>query len=93
MVTKINMNSEARRENGRSNVKETIVVDVKEGSTLQLALGTSPVGQPITIPQGVTSVTVIVRDTAGFEEAKARRAERRTARGQARRRRQGLEDV
>jgi hypothetical protein len=70
-----------------------IVVDVKEGSTLQLALGTSPVGRPITIPPGVTSVTVIVRDTAGFEEAKAKRAARRNARGGGRRRRQGLEDI
>jgi hypothetical protein len=73
-------------------MKEMRVVDVQQGGTLQLALGNSPVGQPITIPQGVTSITVIVRDTAGFEEARARRAARRGARGPGRRRQRG-EDI
>jgi hypothetical protein len=74
-------------------MKEVRVVDVAKGGTLQLALGGASVGQPIAIPQGVTSLTVIIRDTAGFEEAKAKRAARRGARGVGRRRRQRSEDM
>ena len=48
-------------------MKEKIVVDVSEGSTLQLA------GRSVTVPAGVKSVTILVRDTESFEAARKKR--------------------
>ena len=48
-------------------MKEKIVVDVAEGSALQLA------GRTITVPAGVKSVTIVVRDTESFEAARKKR--------------------
>ena len=66
-------------------MREIITIEVPEGETLQMHLNQEPVGPQITVPNGVTSVTVIVRDTEGLRTAQAEREARREGRRPARR--------
>ena len=68
-------------------MKDRMVLDVKGGETLQLSLGSKPVGKSVTIPEGVSSVTVVIRDTAAVEQARAKRLRQRAARPGRRRNR------
>jgi hypothetical protein len=68
-------------------MKDRMVLDVKGGETLQLSLGSKLVGKSVTIPEGVSSVTVVIRDTAAVEQARARRLRQRAERPGRRRNR------
>ena len=65
-------------------MKEVVVVEVKDASVLNLSLGSTPVGPPVAIPPGVTSITLLIRDTAGYEQAKEKKAKRRLERDERR---------
>jgi len=58
-------------------MKERITTTVSPGEILQVHSSRGPIGQPITVPQDITSVTIVFRDTEGMKAAAARRAERR----------------
>jgi hypothetical protein len=65
---------------------------------LQVHSSRGPIGQPVTVPKDVSSVTVIFRDTEGLKSRTARRAEKRgktkpeRAGGRARRAKGGEDD-
>jgi hypothetical protein len=65
-------------------MKEKMQVAVSEGQTLQLHSKDGPVGQPVTVPQGVSSLTVIIRDAGGSRKRGRGSGEARTARRAAR---------
>jgi hypothetical protein len=67
-------------------MKEKMTVSVSEGQTLQLHSKDGPVGKAITVPQGVSSLMVVVRGggAGGKEGAKAGRGEKRQAKRAAR---------
>jgi hypothetical protein len=74
-------------------MKEKMVIDVQGGGTLQVTLGNRAVGNPVTIPPDVTSVTVVVRDSAASAQGMARRREKLERRNKAgRRQRRGGDD-
>jgi hypothetical protein len=58
-------------------MKEMLVIDVTEGGILQMAVGTELVGKPVQIPSGVSSITVIIRDSESLQKLKERREARR----------------
>jgi antitoxin (DNA-binding transcriptional repressor) of toxin-antitoxin stability system len=62
-------------------MRETMVVSVTPGAKLQITVNGEPVGRTVTIPDNINSMTVIVRDTQGFEQAKAERLARRDTSG------------
>ena len=58
-------------------MKERVTTTVSPGEVLQVHSSRGPIGQPVTVPENTTSVTVIFRDTEGLKAAQARRAEKR----------------
>lgn len=68
-------------------MREIVVIEVKDSNVLNFSLGNTPAGQPVTIPAGVSSITLMVRDTESFQQAKAKKADRK--RNRARRRKKG----
>ena len=61
-------------------MKEILNTDVSAGEVLRIHSSRGPIGRPITVPQGITSVTILIRDTEGFEAARAKREARRNTR-------------
>jgi hypothetical protein len=60
-------------------MREHMTTTVSSGEVLQVHSSRGPIGQPVTVPSGVTSVTIIFRDTESFKAAQAKRAEKRDA--------------
>jgi hypothetical protein len=58
-------------------MKEKMTTAVSPGEMLQVHSSRGPIGQPIAVPEGVTSITIVFKDTEGFEAAKAARKEKR----------------
>jgi hypothetical protein len=58
-------------------MREKVTTAVSPGEVLQVHSSRGPIGQPVTVPQDVTSVTIIFRDSEGMKAADARRAEKR----------------
>jgi hypothetical protein len=51
-------------------MKERVTTAVSPGEVLQVHSSRGPIGQPVTVPEGVNSVTVIFRDTEGMKGGK-----------------------
>jgi len=58
-------------------VKQRVTAAVSPGDVLQVHSGKGPIGEAVTVPQGITSVTVIFRDTEAVKALAAKRAEKR----------------
>jgi hypothetical protein len=72
-------------------MKERVTTSVSPGEVLQVHSSRGPIGQQVTVPKDVTSVTVIFKDSDAMKASKARRAEKRgkTKQGRAARKARG----
>lgn len=48
-------------------MKEKMTTNVSSGEVLQLHSGSGPVGRPVKVPEGVTSIRIIFKDTEGLK--------------------------
>jgi len=60
-------------------MKEVVTIEVKDGDSIQIYANEKPAGQKVTVPSGVTSITVILRDTEGVKAAQAKLKAKREA--------------
>jgi hypothetical protein len=57
-------------------MKERVTTAVSPGEVLQVHSSRGPIGQPVTVPPGINSVTIIFKDSEAVKAAADRKAER-----------------